>query len=126
MTINGIRPLTPRGEGELAHDCVTPDRDATIARIRAALRRRTGMTWSVTGGRGTAWGWIRISSPPARHVEYGYMSLADRATLGEALGLHRPVHSQGESIPSSGDYYREYVDRAEGRPPCRTGVPYWD
>lgn len=42
------------------------DRDVTIKRIRAALRQRSGKTWSVRGDRGTAWGWINISCPPAR------------------------------------------------------------
>lgn len=46
------------------------DRDEAIARIRAGLKKRTGRPWSVTGGRGTAWGWIRIGSPPARRVCY--------------------------------------------------------
>ena len=31
---------------------------------------------------------------------------------------------QGESIPAGHDYYREYVDRAEGRGVI--GRPYWD
>ena len=42
------------------------DRDEAIARIRTALRRRSGVAWSVKGGRGTAWGWLRISAPPSR------------------------------------------------------------
>lgn len=101
------------------------DRDETIRAIRAALRRRTGRAWSVTGGRGTAWGWIRITAPPARRVGYGYLSDADNMTLANALGLER-IHMQGASIPAGSDYYREYIDRAEGRPPSRLGIPYWD
>jgi len=101
------------------------DRDTTIATIRAALRRRTGRAWSVTGGRGTSWGWIRISAPPARRVGYGYLSEDDAATLAGALGLDR-VHQQGVSIPAGIDYRVEYVDRAEGRTPSRIGQPYWD
>lgn len=42
------------------------DRDDAIRRIRQALRRRSGKAWSVTGGRGTAWGWITITAPPRR------------------------------------------------------------
>ena len=103
----------------------TTDRDETIRAIRSALRQRTGRSWSVTGGRGTAWGWIRISAPPARRVGYDYISDDDRATLGAALGLDR-VHQQGVSIPAGHDYRTEYVDRAEGRTPSRYGVPYWD
>lgn len=102
------------------------DRDVAIARIRAALRRRTGRAWSVTGGRGTSWGWIRISAPPARRVGFGYMTDTDRTELATALGLDRPAHVQGVSIPAGSDYRVEYVDRAEGRAPSRIGVPYWD
>ena len=126
------------------------DRDTTIAAIRAALKRRSGKQWSVTGGRGTAWGWIRIDAPPARctwghrlkagatmnrpedYEEYdtgepgGHMSPADRAELGQLLGMEGPVHFQGVNIASGGDYYREYVDRAEGRQPAVVAQPYWD
>jgi hypothetical protein len=102
------------------------DRDEAIARIRRALRQRTGRAWSVTGGRGTAWGWITITAPPARRVEFDYMTDEDRRDLGVALGLDHPVHMQGAKIPAGSDYRIEYVDRAEGRTPSRTGVPYWD
>ena len=47
------------------------DRSEAIERIRKALKRRSGKTWSVTGGRGTAWGWIHVSAPPARTDRYG-------------------------------------------------------
>lgn len=103
------------------------DRDQAIRAIRAALRRRTGRAWSVTGGRGTAWGWITVTSPPARRVQpFGYMTDADRRELGEALGLVAPAHAQGVSIPAGHDYRAEYVDRAEGRSPSVIGSPYWD
>ena len=126
------------------------DRDAAIKTIRAALKRRSGKAWSVTGGRGTAWGWIEIDAPPARRTwsnrlkagavtdrpedyeeydtgEPGRMtSPTDRAELGALLGLDGPAHCQGVSIASSGDYYREYIDRAEGRTPSKIGQPYWD
>ena len=101
------------------------DRNEAIARIRKALRKRSGKAWSVTGGRGTAWGWITIASPPKRREEYGYMSEADQKELAELLGLER-VHHQGESIPASSDYRQFYVDRAEGRESMATPTPYWD
>jgi hypothetical protein len=101
-------------------------RDETIRRIRVALRRRSGKAWSVTGGRGTAWGWIHIQSPPKRRVGFGYMTEADQRELGELLGLDRPVHCQGQSIAASSEYRREYIDRAEGRVPATHGTPYWD
>lgn len=126
------------------------NRDAVIARIRTALKRRSGKAWSVTGGSGTAWGWIQIHVPPKARTwrmrdtgqtdERGYpvyadentgepghqMGPADRAELARLLGLSRPVHDQGVSIAASSAYYREYVDRAEGRAPSVIGVPYWD
>jgi len=89
------------------------------------LRRRSGKPWSVTGGRGTAWGWIRITSPPARRLEFGYMSDDDRLELARLLGLDY-IHNQGESIMASSDAYTEYTDRANGREPSKIGVPYWD
>jgi hypothetical protein len=101
------------------------DRDATIKAIRKALRARSGKAWSVTGGRGTAWGWIRISAPPARCGEFGYMGDEDRAELGRLLGLD-PAHCQGISVPASSAYRAEYIDRAEGRAPSAFGSPYWD
>ena len=124
-------------------------RAETIKRIRQALRRRSGKTWSVTGGRGTAYGWIRIDAPPARrtgkhvarpggeigdydHVdtgepqEYGIMTPQDCVELAELLGKDRPIHPQGESIPSGNGYYREYIDRAEGREIREYGKQYWD
>lgn len=108
-------------------DAIEYDRDRTIARIRRALRERTGRSWSVTGGRGTSWGWITVSAPPARRVGdwRGYLSDEDRAELATALDL-TSVHQQGVQIPASTDYRVEYVDRAEGRRPRRTGTPYWD
>lgn len=126
------------------------DRDETIRRIKVALQRRSGKQWSVTGGRGTAWGWITIDAPPLRRTwgrrekanldgfeldnyeDYdtgkpgGYTSPAERAELGALLGLNGSVHSQGVSIAASNEYYREYIDRAEGRTPTKIAQPYWD
>lgn len=42
------------------------DRNEAILAIRTALKNRSGKPWSVTGGRGTAWGWISIDVPRAR------------------------------------------------------------
>jgi hypothetical protein len=100
------------------------DRNETIQVIRKALKRRTGMSWSVIGGRGTAWGWIEINSPPKRQ-ENGNLSDKDSKILAKALGLDT-VHKQGVSIPASYDYRQEYIDRAEGRSPSTIGKPYWD
>ena len=101
------------------------DRNETIKTIRAALKRRSGKTWSVTGGRGTAWGWITIMSPPKRRLEFGYLSDEDRAELKQLMDLDK-VHSQGIHIPSSNAYYQEHIDRAEGRELSVIGEIYWD
>lgn len=103
------------------------DRDTAISRIRTALRKRTKTAWSVSGGRGTSWGWITITAPPRRRINGDQMTDADRAALAAALRLElRDVHHQGLNIPASSDYRTEYVDRAEGRSPSITGRPYWD
>ena len=54
------------------------------------------------------------------------MTEADRAELAQALGYTEPVHGKGVKIPSSSAYYREFIDRAEGRKPSVLGEPYWD
>lgn len=101
------------------------DRNEAIKEIRAALKRRTGKTWSVTGGRGTAWGWITITAPPSRLVDGWKLTQEDRAELSAALGV-RDVGPQHEMIPASPDYRQAYVDMANGRWPSVTPSPYWD
>lgn len=104
----------------------TSERDLAIAAIKHGLKARSGKAWSVTGGRGTAWGWITIHVPPQRRTEYGGMSDDDRAHLALLLDLDEPVHHQGVSIPAGSDYRREYVARATGQAPTVKGVQYWD
>ena len=101
------------------------DRDATIREIKANLKARSNRRWSVTGGRGTSWGWITIESPPARRDEFGSMTPDDAAELARLLGLDH-AHHQGVSIPASGDYRREFIERSAGRVPAVCGSPYWD
>lgn len=101
------------------------DRNETIRQIKASLKARSGKAWSVTGGRGTVWGWITIEALPSERVECGYTSEADRATLAKLLDFDT-VHAQGISIPASNAYYQEYVDRAAGRTPSKIGQRYWD
>lgn len=127
------------------------DRNETIKLIKASLQKRSGKTWSVTGGTGTAWGWITIDAPPARRTwghrlkadaspakmpedyeEYdtgspgGYTSPAERLELAKLLGFDRPVHCQGVSIASSSAHYREYTERAQGQPVTKIAEAYWD
>jgi hypothetical protein len=103
------------------------NRDEAIARIRAGLKKRTGRSWSVKGGRGTAWGWITIGAPPKRLVDGYRLSDVDRAELAKTLGLPlSDVHGQGISVPASSEYYRAHVERAETGSTERDPKPYWD
>lgn len=101
------------------------DRNTTITTIKRSLRERSGKTWSVTGGKGSSYGWLTIKAPPARCIEWGYMTDADRAELGQLLALSGPAHMQGEMVPASNAHYREYLARAEGRP-FAVAERYWD
>ena len=100
------------------------DRNQAIESIKAGLKSRSSKRWSVTGGRGTSYGWIDISSPPSRMNEFGAMPEEDRKDLARLLGLDN-VHHQGVSIPSGSDYRQEYIDRAHGRTPTVVGQQYW-
>lgn len=116
------------------------DRDEAIKRVRAALKRKTGKTWSVTGGRGTAWGWITVEAPPKRRVfhdpnpawnirdlncqepryferkpedgEKGwYTSDAECRQIQRAFGLSCIVNSQGLHIdPDKREFYVQRVE----------------
>ena len=125
-------------------------RAAVIRRIKLAPERRSGKRWSVTGGTGTAYGWLHIDVPPARRTwrdrlrpdatglgtydqdcepydsgrPGGSMSPAERAEVARLLGLDRA--DRAISVAASHDYYREYIDRAEGRVPRKIATPYWD
>lgn len=116
--MNAAAPTTSRF-------AVCPDRNGTIALIKAALKARSGKSWSVTGGKGTAYGWITIHSLPSRRVGYGYLSPEDKAELAALLGLET-VHMQGHSVPASSEYYREALERAHGMPVTKIAQPYWD
>jgi hypothetical protein len=139
----------PKGRNPRRKDRPGNDRDFAIDTIKAALKKRSGKTWSVTPGRGTAWGWIHIDVPPSKRTWHherppgtpdipesyilevntgkpgGGMGPIRRAELARLLGLDE-VHWQGVSIPAASDYYDEYMDRAQGRVPERIGKPYWD
>jgi hypothetical protein len=127
-----------------------PTREEAIKRIKAGLEKRSGKRWSVTGGRGTAWGWLSIDALPkdrtwahkkrdeslpglpGDYVEYdtgrpaSHMSPARREELGKLLGLTGPAHIQGVSIPSGGSYWDEYIERAETGKSDIKSTPYWD
>ena len=125
-------------------------RNETIFNIKTALQRRSGKPWSVTGGRGTAYGWITIDAPPKRRTVHsvlkegttttwpedyvgidtgvpgGSMTVGDRIELARLLGLSSIQSQGGVNIMNSNDAYREYIDRAEGRTPAKIADPYWD
>jgi hypothetical protein len=105
---------------------IADDRALTIATIRTNLRKR-GLKWiTVKGDRGTAWGWITICAKPSEGAdEYGRMTDEQRAQLAAALGVES-VHPQGVSIPASGAYRVEYIERSAGQEPTVIGEPYWD
>lgn len=101
------------------------DRNDTIKEIRRALKARSGKTWSVTGGRGTSWGWITITAPPKRRDRYDSMTPEDAAELTALLGLDF-TSRQSVLVPASTDFRREYVQRACGLPVTQPATPYWD
>lgn len=85
-------------QGILAALAADPlNRDNVIRTIRAALKRRSLRKWSVTGGRGTAWGWITITAGKADAL----MTDSERAELALLFSLSKPVHFQGLNIPAS-------------------------
>jgi len=103
------------------------DRNEAIEIIKTELKKRSGKTWSVIGGKGTGWGWITIISPPKRRMaEFDYMTKEDCLELQRLLNLDKPVHNQGEMIAASSDYRLEYVARAKGEKPQKYGKIYWD
>jgi hypothetical protein len=98
-------------------------RDDTIQKINAALKAR-GLRYSVTGGRGTAWGWITIDLMPA---VYNGLDEAGRTAAYRKLGDDfLEARRTSISIPAGSDYYREYIERAQGLKPAVCGTPYWD
>jgi hypothetical protein len=101
------------------------DRNATIAEIKRALKTRSGQAWSVTGGRGTAYGWIHIDVRPAIRSNYDTARVG-RDKLSTLLGLPYKQAYGGVSVPASRAHYREYLERAHGLPVTAVAEPYWD
>ena len=99
----------------------TLDSVSVAKRIRAALKARSGKDWSVTKGRGTASGWIRIDTTKARlgcsrSHDYDY-----RTNECQTTGCDAYRHINGLASPCSGHTctdacYRAYItpeERAE-------------
>lgn len=96
---------------------------------RAALKKRSGKTWSVKRGTGTSSGWVSISVPPRQLVD-GRMTQEDAIELNRLLGRdYNPnpgVSITSIQVPASVDYRTEFIDRAHGREPRVIAKPYWD
>lgn len=115
------------------------DRDLAIKLIRHNLKQRSGKTWSVTGGRGSAWGWITITAPPARRVD-NELTPEDARELGDLLGLpektvyrdlmpagtSNAAHSQGVDIADDREWYLHYIDASAGVESAHGTPRYWD
>src|SRR2546423_1163620 len=63
-----IRAATQTSEATVRTFVDRADRNGIIKEIKTALETRSGKKWSVTGGKGTAYGWITIDAPPARRT----------------------------------------------------------
>ena len=127
MTPEEIAPLISEAEGNAT----------TCAKLmRRLLKLRTGIAWSVTGGRGTARSWLNIHVPKARRVgsdgqptgkSWGYMGARDRALLGVILG--ELPHYQGESIRTEAGVREWYLWRLSGHAApagLKVAEPGWD
>lgn len=95
-------------------------RDQVIAELKKLLKARTGRTWSVTGGRGTSWGWITITAPPKRRDGY-QLNDEDRADLDAIFGRGGNSHSVADSV----DYRLQALRQAAGLD-FVVAQPYWD
>jgi len=120
-----IEKLTQKQISEIEY-LSTRGRNDVIKVIRHHLKKRTGKAWSVSGGSGTAWGWITITAPPTRRIDHGYMTPDDTEELGLTLGT-TPAHRQGINVPSQTDYYRQFLCRAiHGHAGPFHATPQWD
>ena len=115
-------PPAPRPEPTPDPEPVTPEpandthRHMNVAEacaeLRALLRKATGRSWSVTHGRGTAYGWITVHAMPKDRLA-DCLTNADARTLAALFGEDRPVHRQGLSIsPDARGYYVEQLSKA--------------
>lgn len=104
------------------------DLETAITEIKAALKRRSAKSWSVTAERrGTAYGTIRITSPPKRWNKYRNITEEDNKELHELFGLSDHISLSGILIMGRRNEYEEYIDRANGRTPSvYADPPDWD
>lgn len=107
------------------------DLDTAISEIKAALKRRSPKSWSVTGvRRGTAYGHIYITAPPSRRNNFGTITEEENKELHELFGISNErgvIDCDGISIMGWHNQYEEYIDRANGRTPrVYADPPDWD
>jgi hypothetical protein len=99
-------------------------REQALIQLRHALSRRTKSKFSVTGGSGTAWGWIGISLRPS---DYDKLTPdQQKAKLRELNELFDRQGASSISVPASSEHYREYIRRALGEKNVPATPAYWD
>lgn len=93
--------------------------EEAVARIRAALRQRSGRTYNVSMGskRSTGRGWIEIRPPGSGRHNSELVSSEEASALASLLALSPAAVHDGITLPPDQDFYWEYVDRAEGKTP---------
>jgi hypothetical protein len=117
-----MMPLTGI-EGAIKAAIDSHDRSAVTKLIKTFLKARTGRTWSVTGGTGTAYGWLHIKAPQARLDGYR-ASMDDKVMLALALGLEHPT--EDFSVAASGGHWLAALQRAAGLEVTGSEAQYWD
>ena len=58
-----------------------------VKEVKAALKRRSGKAWRVSGGRGTGWCYIHIGVPPKRYAQ----EEEELAELHQLLSLDKHI-----------------------------------
>lgn len=89
------------------------DRDDAIQLIREALKKRSGKAWSVTGGRGTAWGWINVTAPPKRRVGQKSNPEYVALTFEEQIRADRTGEGPQSFLDDPDAEHRYYMSREE-------------
>lgn len=110
-------------EGAIASVMLERNRSEVTKMIKGFLKARTGRDWSVTGGTGTAWGWLRITAPKGRKVDFR-ATMEDQILLGLAMGCDWP--QEAFSVASSDGHWLAALQRAAGLEVTGSEVPYWD
>ncbi len=96
-------------EADPLYPVLKEGRSAVTRKMRQLLRKRSGKTWSVKGGRGTGWGWLTIAAPPSR-MDNWRMTEEDQAEL--SILLDEKAHCQGVSVSS--DSWWHYLKACRG------------